>query len=104
MPLYILLGMSNIWSIILSQVLCLYPFTDVMKNGRVNLTCDSDPGDNPWFHITETSNTSIIRGSSRYRGSSNWLEISVVVPEDEGRYECQVGDSLRTAGCVFVLG
>ena len=89
---------------ILSQVLCLCPFTDVMQSGTVKLTCDGDPGNNPWFHITETSNISIIRGTTRYRGTGNWLEISVVVPEDEGRYECQVGDSLRTAGCVFVLG
>ena len=75
-----------------------------MQNARVNLTCDGNPGNHPWFHITETRNISILRGTSRYRGSGNWLEISIVVPEDEGRYECQVGDSIWTAGCVFVLG
>ena len=92
------------WHLVLTIVLCFCSFTDVLQNMRVNLTCDGDPGNNPWFHITETSNISIIRGTSRYRGSGNWLEISVIVPEDEGRYECQVGDSIRTAGCVFVLG
>ena len=82
-----------------------------MQNARVNLTCDGNPGNHPWFHITETRNISILRRTfryrgirNRYRGSGNWLEISTVVPEDEGRYECQVGDSIRTAGCVFVLG
>ena len=85
-------------------VVCFCSFTDVMQNARVNLTCDGNPGNHPWFHITETRNISILRGTSRYRGSSNWLEISIVVPEDEGRYECQVGDSIWTAGCVFVLG
>ena len=75
-----------------------------MQNGRVTLTCDGDPRNNLWFHITETRNISIIRGTSRYRGSGNLLEISILVPEDEGRYECQVGDSIQTAGCMFVLG
>ena len=74
-----------------------------MQNGRVILTCDGDPGNNPWFHITETGNISIIRGTSMYRGSGNLPEISIVVPENEGQYECQVGDSIRTAGGVFVL-
>ena len=86
------------------RAVCFCPFTDVLRNARVNLTCDGNPGSNPWFHITETGNISIIRDTSRYRGSSNWLAISIVIPEDEGRYECQVGDSIRTAGCVFVLG
>ena len=74
-----------------------------MQNGRVILTCDGDPGNNPWFHIAETRNISIIRGTSRYRESGNLLEISIVVPEDEGQYEYQVDDSVRTAGGVFVL-
>ena len=51
-----------------------------MQNGRVTLTCDGDPGNNLWFHITETRNISIIRGTSRYRESGNLLEINI--PKD----------------------
>ena len=82
------------------------PFTDVLTGtSQVDLSCYRNSGNGPWYHINEAgNNNTIIRGSGRYGGSSNRLIIHNVFGTDEGRYQCQDGDSVQSAGCVFVLG
>ena len=82
------------------------PFTDVLTGtSQVDLSCDRNSGITPWYHINETeNNATIIRGSDKYGGSSNKLIIRNVVGTDEGQYQCQDGDRVLPAGCVFVLG
>ena len=80
------------------------PFTDVLTGtSLVDLSCIRNSGNGPWYHINGTNST-IMRGSVKYGGSSNRLIIHNVVGMDEGLYECQDGDSVQPAGCVFVLG
>ena len=69
----------------------------------MDLSCNRNSRNGPWYHINETNST-IMRGSDKYGGRSNRLIISDVVGTDEGLYECQDGDSVQPAGCVFVLG
>ena len=81
------------------------PFTDVLSGtSQVVLTCDRNTGNGPWYHINETDNATISRNNPKYGGADTRLIIHNVVGADEGRYQCQVGDSVQTAGCVFVLG
>ena len=80
--------------------------TDILQNDRsVLLTCNRNPGNGPWYHINEAgNNNTITRGGPKYTGSGTRLIINDAVGADEGQYQCQVGDSVQTAGCVFVLG
>ena len=83
------------------------PFTDVLTGtSQVGLSCDRNSANSsPWYRISETgNNNTIIRGSAKYGGTSNRLMINDVVGADEGQYQCQDGDSVQSAGCVFVLG
>ena len=72
---------------------------------QVDLTCDRSSENASWYHINEAGyNNTITRGSAKYGGSGNRLVIKNIVGADEGLYQCQDGDTVETAGCVFVLG
>jgi len=88
------------------------------RNSSVRLICQYPIGGNPpveevkWFRQAHSGSqrSEIQKGTSRYGGSRlNELDISHVVPEDEGYYTCDVTRSGLASttvhvGCVFVLG
>ena len=94
------------WSDVIHHKSCSFcPFTDVLTGtSQVDLNCNRNSGNGPWYRINETRNFTITRGGPKYTGTGTRLIINNVVGADEGLYQCEDGDTVETAGCVFVLG